>query len=243
MTFAMRPAFDRLFRTTPELEKPENRTGVAFVSILFGLVVTEAALDFSTELAKWWDDGRAAVQESRLAHLAVGISVTALSWIGYHQSQQYPPFVIKFVNIPFFQFCLDVLMVVTYHSMVVVAETSQGDQVPTPSAVPEATLLLVVFVLYTLWDVLGYRLAHDREYAIRYTTPREHQTRFGTRRWVTVAFLGISALTAVVVWLWHPAAPGQVFAIDVVLVFLALAYRAAKQALDENVRVRTAPAS
>lgn len=227
-----------MFRTRPELEKPENRSGIAFVSILFGLVVTEAALDLSTEFVKWWDGSDTGVQETRLAHLAVAMTATILSWIGYHQSQQYPPFVIKFVNIPFFQFGLDVLMVVAYYGVVAMAETSDPDPAITHSAVPEAVLVSAIFALYAAWDGLGYRLARDPAYASRYATPRPPASELGARRRVTFVFLGISALLALGVALWDPAAPATVVGVDAVLVVILVSYRLAKQAFDANVQTR-----
>lgn len=232
----------RLFRTVPELDQGDKRSGATFVNILFGLVVTQAAIQLAKELVKWWGDGWNEVDETRLAHLLVALTLTVLSWIGYHQSQQYPPFLIKFVNIPFVQFFLDVLMVIMYYVVVAVAENSDHALGPvlTHSAGPEASLVFVVFVLYSVWDFTGFRLFHDPEYSKRLATPREADSKFGPRRWVTFIFTLVTGGLAMVVWQLDPETPGSVVITDAVIFAVLFLYRICKQASDPKVKTRAA---
>jgi len=232
--------YQRIFETVPELDKADKRSGATFVNILFGLVVTETAIQLSRELVNWSAAGWQEVDETRISHLLVAMTLTVLSWIGYHASQQYPPFLIKFLNLPFLQFFLDVSMVVTYYVVVALAETSgqQGGASLTPDARPEAALILVAFALYSAWDWSGYRLFRDREYARRLQSPREPATGLDPRRKVTFIFTAISLVIAATVWKTHPRAPGTVIATDVVLIAMLFCYRLAKQASDPNVLTR-----
>ncbi len=230
----------RIVRTEPELDEGEKRYGATFVNILFGLVVTQAAVGLAVELVDSWTLGTDSLQETRVAHLLVAITLTVLSWIGYHQSQQYPPFLIKFINIPFFQFFLDVSMVVAYYMVVAVAEnTDAGTGVAiAPSAWPETVLILAIFILYSAWDGLGYLLFRDPYYSSRLETPRDPVMEFGARRWVTIVFLGLMAVLTVLVGLWGPTTPGGVIAVDAAIITLLLAYRLSKQAFHPKVKIR-----
>ncbi len=230
----------RITRTEPELDEGEKRYGATFVNIMFGLVVTQAAVRLAVELVDSWTLGADSLQETRVAHLLVAMTLTVLSWIGYHQSQQYPPFLIKFVNIPFFQFFLEVSIVVVYYMVVAVAENSDiGAGVPiSPSAWHETVLILGVFLLYAAWDGLGYLLFRDPYYARALKKPRKPERGFGARRRVTIVFLGIMALLTLVVGLWSPSAPEAVIAVDGVLICVLFAYRLSKQAFHSKVKIR-----
>lgn len=232
--------YQRIFETVPELDKADKRSGATFVNILFGLVVTETAIQLSRELVNWSAAGWQEVDETRISHLLVAMTLTVLSWIGYHASQQYPPFLIKFLNLPFLQFFLDVSMVVTYYVVVALAENSgqQAGAPLTPDARPEAVLIFVAFALYSAWDWSGYCLFRDREYARRLQSPRRPATGLDQRRKVTFAFTLISLATAVSVWFAHPRAPGIVIATDAGLIVMLFAYRLAKQAADPKVLTR-----
>jgi hypothetical protein len=238
----------RLFRTVPELDRANKRSGATFVNILFGLVVTQAAIDLAEELVKFWDDGGEAIVETRLAHLSVAIVLTVLSWIGYHQSQQYPPFLIKFINIPFLQFVLDIAMVVTYYVVVAVAENSttaevlndDAGTVLTHGAAPEAFLIFVVFGLYAMWDIAGYRLFRDPEYATRLETPRDPASEtFGPRRRVTILYFFATGFLALAVWLWDPRSAGGVVLADTIIIVVLFLYRLTKQAVDPKMKTRS----
>lgn len=229
-------SLDRVLHTVPELDKADKRSGATFVNILFGLVVTTAAISFSTELVKWWAEAWDAVNKPRLSHLLVAMALTVLSWIGYHQSQQYPPFLIKFLNIPFFQFVLDVSMVIVYYTAVAVAEGSHPAL--SEDALPEAILVLLVFLLYSAWDLLGFLLFRDPEYAKRLQTPRQPERRIGRRRSVTLWFTLAVGVLALVIWRLNPNTPLSVTVADAAIIAILFLYRVAKQASDPKVKTR-----
>ncbi|HEY5011983.1 MAG TPA: hypothetical protein VIK61_04665 [Acidimicrobiia bacterium] len=229
---------DRITKSVPELETGPNRSNLAFINILFGLVVTQAVLALTNELVRRYDSGTwKAVAETRLSHLAVAIAVTTLSWIGYHQSQNYPPFLIKFFNIPLWYFVLDVTMVIAYYLVVATAE-KHGIANSVPDARPEACLVAFVFVLYFASDWLGFRLFNDREYSLRLEKAREPDPKFGARRWVTVGFLVLTVVLAACTLIAKPTNASVVVAVDGVLIVLLLTYRLAKVAVYDNVLMR-----
>ena len=112
----LRVAYRRVFETV-RLDDGNKRSGATFVNILFGLVVTQAAVSIAEQIVVWYADGWEAVETTRCSHLLLALTLTVLSWIGYHQSQQYPPF-LMFMNLPMVLFVLDVLMVVALRSCV-----------------------------------------------------------------------------------------------------------------------------
>jgi hypothetical protein len=238
----VRTVLDRLFKTVPELDRADNRAGITFVNILFGLVVTQAAIQLAGELVKLWVLHGPEVDDARVSHLLVAITLAVLSWIGYHQSQHYPPFLIKFINIPFIQFFLDVLMVLLYYVVVATAEntTAKNGAILNTSAKPEAILVFGAFLLYVAWDFLGFRLFRDRQYTSRFQTPRPPDKSFGPRRWVSVIFTLLAGLLAAGVWFSDPSTPRTVIAIDGVIIGLLFLYRIAKQGVDPKVKTRTA---
>ncbi|HEU5151921.1 MAG TPA: hypothetical protein VFU19_15600 [Iamia sp.] len=239
------PLFDRrrLVETVPELDTAEKRSGATFVNILFGLVVSAGVGQVVFALREGYlADDPDAINATRLSHLGLALLVTTLSWIGYHQSQKYPPFLIKFVNIPLFTFALDVAMVASYYGLIATAENPGGGHEPVigASARPEAGLILVVFVLYVAWDEAGFRLFRDPEYSFRMQAPRPPEETRGTRRMVTLAALAAAVAIFGVVAVADPSTPATVIAVDGLLALLVIAYRLAKQGVQDTVVLRGA---
>ncbi len=231
-------AYRRVFRTKPSIDKANERVGVNFVDILFGLVVTAAVLALADEVVTGWANDAVGADETRIAHLVVAITLTVLSWIGYHMSQQRPPFQIQFVNFPLLQFGLDVAMVVTYYFVVLTAENSRSNNGPSidPTVRPEAILIAFAFLLYFAWDWLGYRVFRDPAYATANNS--KPKTSYTGRRWVTVVFFAISVATATFAWYWNPHRPRTVIAFDAFLFAVLVLYRIAKPAFDRTTWVR-----
>jgi hypothetical protein len=230
----------RITATVPELDEADKRAGATFVNILFALVVTTAATLLAKEFVHAWAKGWDSINEARIANLLVAITLTVLSWIGYHQSQQYPPFLIKFLNIPFFQFFLDVSMVVLYYVVVLVAEDSNPTRgrVHLPDALPEAVLVLSAFFLYSCWDTLGFLLFHDPQYSHRLKSPRAPDARFGARRKVTVVFTMLATVQALLIWCLRPRAVFTVIVADAAIITFLFVYRICKQGFDSKVKTR-----
>jgi hypothetical protein len=232
--------WDRIFRSLPEQETQENRTGFIFVSILFGLVVSAGVALFAAELYQAMGTGSREVSEVRLGHLAVALAATILSWIGYHQSKQYPPFVIKFINIPLWMFVLDIAMLTIYYLLVSTVEggTAEPPTATTVDAFPEALLVLGSFILYLTWDVFSFVLANDDAYLEEMGKTPGRREPFGPRRQVTAVFAALAALVSIGVVILGSSAPTTVVLVDALLVMLLIGYRVAKRGYDPNAKRR-----
>jgi hypothetical protein len=236
--------WDRIFRSLPEQETRENRTGFIFVSILFGLVVSAGVALFAAELYQAMGTGDREVSEVRLAHLAVALAATILSWIGYHQSKQYPPFVIKFIDIPLWMFMLDIAMLTIYYLLVATVEGGTAEP-PTPATVdafPEALLVMGAFILYLLWDVFSFVVANDDAYLEEMENRKAGDREpFGARRQVTALSAVLAAVVALGIVAVRPSTPGTVMVADALLVTLLIAYRLAKRGYDPKAKRRGEP--
>ncbi len=127
----------------------------AFVEMLFALAVSQVAIHVAelTTVANPWVDRIPAV-----FHLCLALGVIAASWVGWRQSQS-PGMKQQIQSIfsrRFFALLTDVLLVICYFVLVRGVELQQidGESVLTEaSAVPEAFWIVVIFVLYVVWDL------------------------------------------------------------------------------------------
>jgi cytochrome bd-type quinol oxidase subunit 2 len=241
----MSKGWNRLFRTAPEREGEEGAesVGVAFVSILFGVVVGLIVGELAQEVQAGFDPAKQ-VREPRLLHLAVGTVLATLSFIGYYSSKNRPTHRIKFFNLPLAAFVLDVLMVFAYYLVFSFTESQAGADVATRSdARSEAYIIALAFLLYSLWDLVSWRIKSDQPYqdAVKPKDAVQGQihTDFGARRWTTLAFLVIFGVFAVIIALVDSSSDGTVVAFDVALIALLVAYRVAKSSFDPGVKIRT----
>lgn len=144
-------------------------TGLSFVDILFALVAGKI-LDTLTRTDSITPVG--------WAHLSVAAVLMIMSWVGYHTSQARARD-IRFFNLPLVQFLIDVALVVLYWMAVIFVEhTSPLAQ--DASALPQAVIIAIVFLLYAAWDVTSWRVAGGGTY--------------GRRRVVSVIWLLVSML-------------------------------------------------
>jgi hypothetical protein len=194
----------------------ETRVGLSFIEVLFALVVARA-LD---PLADY-----SSIPGVGLSHLAVAFVLTVTSWIGYHNSWNRPRYFIRFANLPLWQFVIDVLLVITYWFCAVSAEGTGTDLGRTMSARPEALCVGISFVMYCLWDWVGYAIRQSDLY--EKSPPARDVPR---RRYVTVLCALAAVIFSAVVWVVDPASKGAIIAIDFALVALILTFRFAKEA-------------
>ncbi len=213
-------------------EIDETRVGLSFIEVLFALVVARA-LDPLADFSK--------IPVVGLSHLAVAFILTVTSWIGYHNSWNRPRYFIRFANWPLWQFAIDVLLVVTYWFTAVSAEgtgTGLGRHV---SARPEVLCVAISFILYVLWDAVGYAIRQSDLYA---KSPESRDVP--RRRYVTMACAAMAVILGVCVWLSDPGSKAAIVAIDVVLVVLVLVFRFTKELQfvtpDDAYRVDRKPA-
>jgi hypothetical protein len=209
-----------------------GRVGLTFVDVLFALVIGYALMPLST----WWK-----ISLAGRMHLGVAVTLTLLSWIGYHNSANRPHWVIGFVNLPFALFLLDIAMVVTYAFAVFTAETITPGASVQASLLPEAWVVAVSFLLYALWDFANYRLKLFRPYeaawnkAVKDGLLNERDT-FPTdrkyRRHVTLAFFAISVISVLAAYLiearYTPLPNAWTVIFDGWLIVVLFSYRVAK---------------
>jgi len=94
---------------------------------------------------------------------------------------------------------------------------------------------MVTFVLYLVWDVVGYRIARSPKYALSDTLDEDWRRRHredSRRRMVTLVCLLISFLTWLSVWLARPGTATSVLVVDVMLI---VGFRFAKDYIPKGV--------
>jgi hypothetical protein len=233
-------SLDRIRRTVPELDESDKRSGVTFVNILFGLVVTTAAIQFSAEFVNWWADGWDFVNKTRLANLAVALTLTVLSWIGYHQSQQYPPFLIKFINIPFFQIlprCVDGDRVLRSRCRCRESRSRRSRSTHTGCVTRSGPRFYRVRALRAL-GLFGLSVVSRPRVFQEAEDPREPE-RLGPRRWVTFGFTVAAGIQALAIWVFRPSTGPSVIGADAAIIAFLLLYRLLKQGFDPKVKTRS----
>ena len=222
---------ERIFDSKPE--EADESVVLAFVSILFGVVAGLIMSDLADQLEVVFDGGRNA-RDERVWHLLVGAALTILSYIGYYSSANSAHHRIKFLNLPFVLFCLDVLMVFVYYVLFRYAEAGTG--LSSPDALPEALVVFVSFVLYLSWDFISWRIRADEGYQA--VLQRDPIDSFGRRRWVTFFFTILFGAIALVIWLVDPSSSRAVVRVDVLLIVLLALYRLAKVGFDDEASTR-----
>lgn len=140
----------------PPPEPTRHDTGLRFTDILFGFVAKEVFV----RLAEW-----ETLPGFVRLHLVVAAIVVLGSWVGYRRSANRPGYEVKFFNLPLARLLLDQLMIVFYFRLAVLtpAPGEPGAAMPAGDLVHDTALILVlVFVLYALWDILGIFMAHAK---------------------------------------------------------------------------------
>lgn len=197
----------------------EYRSGLQFTDILFGLVLAEI-LRRGNELSD--------ITGAGLAHLGLAVVVVITRWIGYHNSQKRSDYRMQFFNLPLLKFTLDMSMVFFYWLLAVNPEgvpELAGSPSFAPSADLDATLVLVILILYVAWDLASLGMAAaDDEYP-----DAKHDWK---RTWVSImTAIAVGAL-ALGVWRAPPDTTRAVIVVDVALILILIAYRFAKDALQ-----------
>lgn len=146
-----------LFRVAihPEPELERFDTSLRYTDILFGFVIRELFL----RLQNWMQLDRA-VQ----LHLIVGTTLVLGSWIGFRRSLYRSSYQVKFFNLPLSRFIADQLMLILYFRVAVLTDAT-GKVVVAAVDLADSTmrLLVFVFILYTLWDLLGIWMAKAKK--------------------------------------------------------------------------------
>jgi hypothetical protein len=235
----LRLAWDRTFRELPEKEVDQTRTGVAFVAVLFSLVIGKIADGVVPSVRRLINNNAPAVHLPgvSVAHYVVALVLTVTSFVGYFASKNGPQLRIKFFNLPFVTIVLDSTMVITYFFLAIYAES--GDVNSKPDARPEAVIVTISLLLYAVWDWVGHRLRGDL--LSQLALGRQPSGRYGARRLVTLAFFGLFLSLAITSIWWNTlhTSKSWVICFDILLILLLLLYRVCKSIWDAEIKVRT----
>ena len=145
--------------SSPQLAAEDSRQNAlreAFVEMLFALAVAQVAIH-AADLVKV--SSSLGAKMPAFAHLFLALMLIAASWVGWRGSRS-PGMqrdVESIFSIAFIGLLVDVFLVVIYFIIVRQVDIEQKGDSPVllpPSAVPEALLLLVVFVVYAVWDLV-----------------------------------------------------------------------------------------
>ena len=227
-----------LFRLarSPPADVTKRDTGLRFTDILFGFVIREIFLRLQQ-----WNDLDAPSQWQLIACSALVLG----SWIGFRRSVHRSDYELKFFNLPLGKFVIDQLMIILYFrvSVTVPDDDPAGGPAAGTLAVTTAWNLLLVFVLYVVWDLLGIwmavakdRHATDATASLVYKYPQidgdEKLTIQQLRNWPGLV-ITVAASTAVgVVWKIADMDPTMsdtsAVVLLVALVLVLLMYRFAK---------------
>jgi hypothetical protein len=152
-------------------EVDEEKTGVAFIDVLFALIVGAIAAvaygDVKTVVA-----AQGAFRHSdviSLLQLVVAFVVTTTSWIGYHGSQGRARYRMKFINLPLLQFTVDVFLLLAY-AILVYAASGTGLALEDAEKLQIATIA-TIFLGYLIWDILSEWMRHTSLYGPRPGSP------------------------------------------------------------------------
>lgn len=193
---------------------------VDFVALLFALATAEVGIQFGNLAAAHHRLTDGAVSYS---HLTLALVLIATSWVGWSRSpaagNKLP--MEHIFSVAFVVLGLDVALVVFYFII------ARGVEVPSaPNAGQETFWVMIIFVLYVIWDFITKAVATD---------PEAPQTKFLDR--VKGPFLArgwISILCAALAFgIWYflngVTTVRSVVATDATLVALDLFFRALKQ--------------
>lgn len=173
-------------RSGPPAERDTRTVGTVFIDVLFGAVVAKA-LDLSSAPQ---------VTALQQAHLVLAIIVTATAWLGYHNSKNRAKYVIRFFNLPLFQFTIEICFVYTYWLLVVTAsQPARLEELREQRSISSAANVLVcVFILSCAWDRAALAMRRSSKYG-----DMKMDDDKPARRKVTQVFLLIFILISILV--------------------------------------------
>ncbi len=230
-----------------------------FVGMLFALAIGQAAIlfgDLFRVVVYGWDfqiSANGFIQTVKsgdyliaapIGHLLLGVVLVALSWVGWSQSKAGATYrKIKDVfSTAFLLLIIEVILVIQYFILINSVEIDiksfmiskeLNSAIPSVSAAPEATIMLVIFSTYALWDIisdvfLGRITKKNMPCNKIYILPD-----FITILTGIITYSGVSIICVVIAWYIQglavtPSNPISVFYTDIALIALLFFFRAAK---------------
>lgn len=204
--------------------------GISFIDILFAL-----AIGVALQPVQSWarDPSQNPLPSATVVNMLVVIFLILGSFVGYHNSTNRPRFRIRFVNVEFFKFTLDVCMVVLYFILASFAANQP------PGIRAETLIVSVVFGLYALWDLAGliqrssaaYRDEWCKAYALS-DRPTLMENWTAANPWRMVVTLGglvvSTALTVYAFLTSSVVSTTTVVIVGVILIVVLFLYRVVK---------------
>jgi hypothetical protein len=194
-----------------------NEVGINFIDILFALVIGEALLALNRVLQ---------MPAAGVAHLVFAAILTITSWIGYHLSAHRYIGIITFnlkersELIHLAKFSLDIVLVVLYWIAVQTTEWGFSDKGQSPSWRWTTAIAVSVWGVYVLWDFLAWLGSGG-----------SRGSWATARRRVSVLFFLLMVAVLLVAMFWDPRGNYGVAIVDIILIFLTILYRVAKDTL------------
>lgn len=201
-----------------------------FVELLFALATAEVAVQFGLLASAHQTLTKAPTAYS---HLILALILIATSWVGWSRSKapgNRLPLEHVF-SLAFVVLMLDVALVVFYfiiaRGVEVPTPSKTGGLLVTPSAEQETFWVMMIFVVYVIWDFVTKALAIDIEARPRLNFWARLKGPFWKRGWISLLCTAI----ALAVWILFRGVTTvvAVLATDLGLVTLDLFFRALKQ--------------
>jgi hypothetical protein len=154
-------------RLAPPPTLDRGRAGLTLVTATYGVVLGSIFTATAHGVHQINGPGR--------SQLLLAAAVVIFSWLGFYNNRMsYPIWKARFINVPFLQYVVTVSLAGLYYLIVSTAELPGGtaalkdpvSKLPAGTAItlaqvnghasirPETTLLLLIFVMYLVWDVL-----------------------------------------------------------------------------------------
>ncbi len=203
--------------------------GISFIDILFALAIAVVLMPIQS----WARDSSSpanSLPSANVVNLSVALVLILGSFVGYHNSTNRPKFRIRFVNVEFLKFSLDICMVMLYFVVAAFAANRPVD------LRAETVAIAIAFLLYLLWDLASlyqksqpqYKTAWCNAYCLSdRPTLMEDWSPADTRRiHPTIAGLIVCTLLCLYVWMTSSVVnPRSTYIVDSVLIALLFGYR------------------
>ena len=210
-----------------KIDEPKLRH--EFVGMMFAVTIAEVGLQFAS-LVKY--EGSIHFLLPAYSHLILATIVIAASWVGWTLSPS--PGArndVKSIFTPeFLVLLIDVALVICYFVLVRLVDLekseSGGRVVLKVSAVPESSWILVIFVLYLIWDCVT-------KFLIRRKESETNEVKKSHLLWRFVPTIACCGLAWLASWQFvEGLSASQVVIADLALLSLVLFFRAAKAVIS-----------
>ncbi len=215
--------------SSPSASTSGKEAGLDFVDLLYAVPVAALAQQInSTNLGQ--------IRWVGWTEIAVALAAITFGWIGHHTNRERVPDLAKqtsrdrpFTTLRFYQLIVEIVVICVYFAIVTRLALPHRPGVSAPSELAKAKLLVILFVVYGLWDVLDIRIAPKFKGADPFW---EIRAKGGSL--VTLAFVGVFAILLTIVMLDGADRSRLVVVFDLATLACLYAYRAIQQELGRR---------